>query len=81
MYVLVRTRACGPRVWSTRPFPRLQTQETLARDVFSFARFGIMFGFFTGLRPLADSVCAQTFLYLCPVLKPAQMQDSRAQTN
>ncbi len=24
----------GPRVWSTRPFPRCQTQETLARDVF-----------------------------------------------
>jgi hypothetical protein len=37
--------------------------------------------FFYGLRPLADSVCAQTFLYLSPLLKPAQMQDSRAQTN
>jgi hypothetical protein len=40
-----------------------------------------MWAFFTGLRPLADSVCARTFLYLCPVLKPAKMQDSRAQTN
>ncbi len=48
---------------------------------FSFARFGIMWGFFSCLRPLADSVCAQTFLYLCPVLKPAQIQDSRAQAN
>ncbi len=37
--------------------------------------------FFCGSRPLTDSVCAQTFLYLCPVLKPVQMQDSSAQTN
>jgi hypothetical protein len=39
-------------------------------------------GIFSGSRPLADSVCARKFLYSCPVLKPAQMQDSvRAQTN
>ncbi len=78
---------CGvnqrPRVWSMRPFPRCQTQESLVRDdVFSFAQTcGIMCGFFSRLRPLADYVCARTFLYLCPVLKPSQMQDSRAQTN
>jgi hypothetical protein len=40
------THKWAPRVWSTRPFPRCQTQETLARDVSSFARFGIMWGFF-----------------------------------
>ncbi len=77
-----QSESYGPCVWSMRPFPRCQMQETLARDVFSFARFGIMWGFFSGLRPaLTDSVCARTFLYLCPVLKPAQMQDSQAQTN
>jgi hypothetical protein len=62
-------------------FRGYQTQETLAHDVFSFSWFRIMWGFFSGLRPLADSVCVRTFLYLCPVLKPAQMLDSHAQTN
>ncbi len=48
-----------PRVWGTRPFPRCQTQETLARDVFSFARFGIMWGFFFRFE-------ATGWLGLCP---------------
>jgi hypothetical protein len=56
-------------------------QRSLAHNVFSFAQFGIIWGFFFGLGPSGDSVCAQSFLYLCPVLKPAQMQNSRAQTN
>jgi hypothetical protein len=80
-YLYVHDSHHFPRVWSTRPFTQCQMQETLARDIFSFARFGIMRGFIFGLRPLVDSVCARTFLCLCPVLKPAQMQDSRAQTN
>jgi hypothetical protein len=63
-----------PRVWSTRPFPRTcQTQETLARDFFHLCGLESCGDFFSGLRPLADSVSARTFLYLCPVLKPAQM--------
>jgi hypothetical protein len=72
----------NPCVWSARPFPGCQTQETLARDVFylrGLESCGDLF--FSNLRPLADSVCPPTFQYLCPVLKPAQTQDSRAQTN
>jgi hypothetical protein len=59
----------------------VEHRKPLRVTFFSFARFGIMRGLFSGLRPLADSVCARTFLYLCPVLKPAQMKDSRAQRN
>jgi hypothetical protein len=75
-------RVSSPVFGGHAAVPRGQAQESLAHDNFSFAQFGIMWGFFSGWRPLAaDSVCVRTFLYSCPALKPAQMQDSCAQTN
>ncbi len=35
-----------PRVWNLRLFPRCQTQKSLARNAFLFARFGIICQFF-----------------------------------
>jgi hypothetical protein len=44
--------------------------ESLARNVFLFARFEIIWGFFFGLGPSGDLVCARSFQYLCQVLNP-----------
>ncbi len=71
-----------PPVFGVRGCFRSVKRRKPLRETFFHLRGSESCGdFFSGLRPLADSVCARTFLYLCPVLKPAHMQDSRTQTN
>jgi hypothetical protein len=48
----------APSVWTTQAFTRRQTQNILACNVFLFAWFGIVWGFFFSFGPANDSVCA-----------------------
>ncbi len=70
-----------PRAWSTRPFPRCQTQETLARDVFFICAVRNQVGFikapgriyffflFCELRQIVTSVLKRCDMYLTKVLE------------
>jgi hypothetical protein len=54
-----------PHVWNGRRIGRCQTPKSLARSVFLFARFWILWGNFFGPGLSGDWVCVHCILHLC----------------